>query len=565
MAKSRDKLALDRMARTLLQWSRDGVVLCDTKGRIQMGNPAAAELFGYQSPEELAKERDLAGLFWDSEGVGRLLATADQPGSVREFESFLLSREGALLQAKVTLANVGGGSGKVVGHLLILRDISHELRARQELKEQSSRLATLSSVATALSSSLDLKELLNRVIDEILKILQGASIRIYMLDPKGEWLQLMAWKGASKAFVDRPHLRRRKVGDGLLGKTILYKRTIVIDNFLRAEGPYVQDIVEEGLISSVYIPLMAKEKPVGVLCVSSYSEFRFSSDFVEFLTAVGNQIGVAIENANLYEGLKEAYEELRKTQEQLVRTEKLVSLGKLAATIAHEINNPLSVVLTYIKLMKNMLQRGTFTPKRLADISRFLGTMESETSRCGEIVRNLLAFARHSSLNMAEHRLEEIIQRAVALIAHDLEMKEMRLRCSCEPGLPLVKCDFRQIQQALLNLMINAVEAMEPGGLLTVEARGAPREGFVMIRVEDTGCGIPEEHLPQIFEPFFTTKDEAKGVGLGLAVVYGIVTRHGGTIEVRSKVGHGTTFEVFLPEAVEEKGGPLGFGDQAGG
>jgi len=519
-----------------------------------MANPAAAELLGYQSAEELYKGRRVQELFQNPREVEAVRLKEEPPGSVREFHSFLTGKEGVALGTRVTLAAIGGVKGKLQGHVLILRDVSQEMKARQELHQQSARLATLSTIATTLTSSLELKEVLESAIDEILKLLHGASIRIYMLDTKGEWLNLAAWKGASDRFIDRPHFQRRRVGDGLLGKTVLHRRTIVVDNFLRAEDPYVEDIMEEGLVSSVYIPLMAKEKPVGALCVSSYTEFRFSRDFVEFLTAVGNQIGVAMENANLYEGLKEAYEELRRTQEQLIRTEKLASLGKLAATIAHEINNPLSVVLTYTKLMKNMLQRGAFTPKRLSDISRFLGTMESETARCGEIVRNLLAFARHSTLNMAEHRVEEIIQRTVALIAHDLEMKEMRLRCSWEPGLPPVKCDFRQIQQAILNLMMNGVEAMGKGGLLTVEARMDPREGFVQLSVSDTGCGIPEENLSQIFEPFFTTKEEAKGVGLGLAVVYGIITRHGGSIEVESRVGEGTTFRISLPCASGQQG-----------
>lgn len=535
------------MARSLFQWSRDGVLVCDPSGRITMANPAAADLLGYETPEELSQGKTMEELFQSPQEVASLRLRAEPPGSVREFDTALIGKEGRVIGARVTLAAIGGGGGDVQGHVLILRDISEQMRAKQELDQQSARLASLSSIATTLTSSLELREVLEHTIDEILKLLSGASIRIYMLDGKGEWLNLVAWRGASSRFIDRPHFQRRRVGNGLLGKTVLHRRTIVVDNFLRAEDPYVEDIVEEGLVSSVYIPLMAKEKPVGALCVSSYTEFRFPGDFVEFLTAVGNQIGVAMENANLYEGLKEAYQELQKTQEQLIRTEKLASLGKLAATIAHEINNPLSVVLTYTKLMKNMLKRGSFSPKRLSDISRFLSTMESETARCGEIVRNLLAFARHSTLNMAEHRVEEIIQRTVALIAHDLEMKEMRLKCSCEPGLPSVKCDFRQIQQAILNLMMNGVEAMGKGGLLTVEASRSPREGFVQLRVSDTGCGIPEENLSQIFEPFFTTKEEAKGVGLGLAVVYGIITRHGGSIEVESRVGEGTSFRLHLP------------------
>ncbi len=544
---SHPEQGLDRVARSLLQWSRDGVLVCDVTGRIGMANPAAADLLGYEGPEELCEKRNIEELFQDPKEVELLRLKAEPLGSVREFHCFLKKKEGVLLEARVTLAAIGGADRQLQGHMLILRDVSEEIRAREELSQQSARLATLSSIATTLTSSLELKEVLEHTIDELLKLLRGASIRIYMLDSKGEWLNLVAWKGASSRFIDRPHFQRRRVGDGLLGKSVLHKRAIVVDNFLRAEDPYVQDIVEEGLISSVYIPLMSKDKAVGALCVSSYSEFRFPQDFVDFLTAVGNQIGVAMENANLYEGLKEAYEELRRTQEQLIRSEKLASLGKLAATIAHEINNPLSVVLTYTKLMKNMLRRGSFNPKRLADISRFLDTMESETARCGEIVRNLLAFARHSTLNVAEHRIEEIIQRTVALVSHDLEMREMRLRCSCEPGLPPVRCDFRQIQQAILNLVMNGVEAMGKGGLLSLEAKKGDREGFLLLSVKDTGCGIPEEHLSQIFEPFFTTKEEAKGVGLGLAVVYGIITRHGGSIEVQSRVGEGTTFRVYLP------------------
>lgn len=543
---SESKQSIDKVARSLLQWSRDGVVVCDLSGFIYVANPAAADLLGYKDPQELCKAR-IQELFQNPKEVEALVLGVEPPGSVREFHAFLKHKKGLKLGARVTLAAIGGKQGKLEGHLMIFRDFSEEMKARQELNQQSARLATLSTIATTLTSSLELKEVLEHTIDELLKLLQGASIRIYMLDSKREWLDLAAWRGASSRFIDRPHFQRRRVGDGLLGKTVLHRKTIVVDNFLRAEDPYVEDIMEEGLVSSVYIPLLAKDKAVGVLCVSSYTEFRFSTDFVEFLTAVGNQIGVAIENANLYQGLKEAYDELRKTQEQLIRTEKLASLGKLAATVAHEINNPLSVVLTYTKLMKNMVKRGSFSPKRLSDISRFLATMESETARCGEIVRNLLAFARHSTLNVAEHRVEEIIQRTVALVAHDLEMKEMRLRCVCEPGLPPVRCDFRQIQQALLNLMINGIEAMGKGGLLSLEAQKGDREGFLMLSIKDTGCGIPQENLSQIFEPFFTTKEDAKGVGLGLAVVYGIITRHGGSIEVESRVGEGTTFRIYLP------------------
>jgi two-component system NtrC family sensor kinase len=402
-------------------------------------------------------------------------------------------------------------------------------------------------VSTALSSSLNLDEVLARTIDQILYILEAASVRVYMLDEEQQCLRLAAHKGVSGNFINRTEFRIRQVGDGLLGQTILTRQTKVVDNYLRADDPYVESIVAEGLKSSVYIPLFSKERPVGVLCVSSHYEYRFSPDFVEFLTAIGNQIGVAIENANLYHSLRRAYEELTQAQEQVIRTEKLASLGKLAATIAHEINNPLSVVLTYIKLIRKLADSDQLTPQRAPDITRYLTTMASETARCGEIVKNLLAFARHSKVTMEGHEAGEIIQRTVTLVAHDLQMKEMKLALDLDPHLPRIRCDFRQIQQALLNLLINAIEAMGKGGVLTISARRAPRDGFVAVAVSDTGCGIPEKNLESIFEPFFTTKAEAAGVGLGLSVVYGIVTKHGGTVEVRSREGRGSTFEIHLP------------------
>jgi two-component system NtrC family sensor kinase len=150
---------------------------------------------------------------------------------------------------------------------------------------------------------------------------------------------------------------------------------------------------------------------------------------------------------------------------------------------------------------------------------------------------------------MQDHSIEEIIEKTMVLIAHDLGMKNIRSIREIEPGLPKVCCDFKQIQQVLLNIMGNASEAMDEGGDLTVAAKPSANSGFVDVVVSDTGQGIPEEDLKNIFEPFFTTKEEGKGVGLGLSVAYGIVARHKGTIEVESKPGKGAVFKVSLPIA----------------
>jgi signal transduction histidine kinase len=294
---------------------------------------------------------------------------------------------------------------------------------------------------------------------------------------------------------------------------------------------------------------MSKGEPIGAMVVSSHSGFKFSSYYIEYLGAIGNQIGIALENADLYRDLKIAYQELKEAQDQIIASEKLASLGKLSATIAHEINNPLAAVLTYIRLLLKMGNKGNLKPERKEDILKYLNTMESETARCGEIVKNLLAFSRQSKVTIETHRIEDIIDKSLTLIAHDLEMREIELVKEIEKGLPDVKCDFRQIQQALINLLSNASEAMFGGGTLSVSARTSEKKDYIEVAVSDTGCGIDEKDLPHIFEPFFTTKEEGKGVGLGLSVVYGIVTRHKGTIEATSSPDKGTTFTMRLPVA----------------
>ena len=287
---------------------------------------------------------------------------------------------------------------------------------------------------------------------------------------------------------------------------------------------------------------------MGVMCVSSHAPYKFSTEFVEFLTAIGNHIGVAVDNFHMYKIIKEAYQDLKEAQEQVVWTEKLASLGKLAATIAHEINNPLAGVLNYIRLMIKILARNRVSHEKLEDIARYLKLVESEIARCGEIVKDLLAFSRRTKITIESNRIEDIIDKALNLISHDLEMKEIQLQKSIEPNLPKVQCDFKQIQQVFLNLVYNASEAMGNGGILTVTAnRASGSKDFLEVVISDTGSGIAKEDMENIFDPFFTTKEEEKGVGLGLSVVYGIIAKHNGTIEVESDLGKGSTFKVRFP------------------
>ena len=231
----------------------------------------------------------------------------------------------------------------------------------------------------------------------------------------------------------------------------------------------------------------------------------------------------------------------------------MASLGALAAVVAHEINNPLSGVLTYTKLVHKMIGDTGPQPERVESINKYLATMEKETTRCGNIVKNLLEFSRQSGAVTGEADINDILERTLFLITHKLELQNIRLTRDFSPDLPVLNCDTDQIQQAMLAILINAVEAMPEGGQLKVATRMITDSGERQIQIEiaDTGVGIPDEVMDRLFEPFFTTRHDKKGVGLGLSVVYGIIRRHHGKIDVQSRVNEGTTFLISLPEHSE--------------
>jgi len=245
----------------------------------------------------------------------------------------------------------------------------------------------------------------------------------------------------------------------------------------------------------------------------------------------------------------EKTEELRRAQRQVLHSEKMASLGKLSATVAHEINNPLSGVLAYARLVERELADQPLSPEVRAELGRYLSLIQKESARCGEIVKNLLLFARRRGAEMTRIDVNAIVERSLMLVRHHLEMSGVRLRTDPLIGDPQIVADAGQLQQGLVALLVNAAEAMsgssQDGGELAVRVTGDADE--IRIDVSDTGVGIPPEVLPHIFEPFFSTKDGTSGVGLGLAVVYGIVQRHGGTIDVESRAGEGSTFHVRMP------------------
>jgi two-component system NtrC family sensor kinase len=250
-----------------------------------------------------------------------------------------------------------------------------------------------------------------------------------------------------------------------------------------------------------------------------------------------------IEWARTLEGrVEERTRELREMQDHLVQSEKLAFLGKIAAGVAHEINNPLTSILINTHLMLEQ-------EDRIAPFRENLTLMAEETARCALIVRRLLEFARQTPPRMERAGINELIERAGQLLEVQAGVRNIKIAMDLAPGLPAIELDRSQIQQVFWNLTINALEAMPDGGTLTLVSRPGAAPGTVEVEIADTGVGIPRENLTRLFDPFFTTK--SSGTGLGLAVTHGIIERHGGTIEVKSEVGRGSAFTLKFPAAKE--------------
>ena len=378
-------------------------------------------------------------------------------------------------------------------------------------------------------SSTSVNEVLELVVWKVTEIFDAKGAIVRILDVDTEELALRTAFGLSEQYLAKGPV----FSDKLVMELCRQGKVIIIDDILHDPRlQYPREAWEEGIRMMLGIPLTLRDNVIGIIRLVFSEKRSFTEDELDFLITIARQCACAIEKARLFEEQQSRYEHLA------LQTEKLSALGRMAAGIAHEINNPLSGILLYSTNLRKK------APEH-SPLQEGLDIIVQETIRCRGIIQDLLEFARDREPRKVEANLNHIIEKALNLLENEFSLKHITIRRDLCAKMPDSLVDANQIQQVVVNLLVNATEAIAGTGVITIRTSTLPEQKRVIIEIEDTGCGIPEDSLPKIFEPFFSTK--SKGTGLGLAVSYGIVRNHHGDMQVFSQPGEGTRFVIQLP------------------
>jgi len=374
-----------------------------------------------------------------------------------------------------------------------------------------------------------LEEVLRRTLSKTSEHLdaQGAILRLY--NDKTDAFEIAAADGLGKLYLSKGPISGQTLRSDLNG---IHKVMEIRDIFKAPRIRYPQDAWDKGIRMMLDVPLTLGMEVTGLLRVFLTEQRSFSDEEKDFLMHVAEQCACAIRKVSFIENQKAMYDQLA------LQTEKLAALGRMAAGIAHEINNPLAGILLFSSNLKKKVPAE-------GPIKDGLDIIVRETIRCKGIIQELLNFSRARELQMEVSDVNEIIKKALSILDNEFRLKHIDIDCRLSPRPLKFNLDGNQIEQVFVNLMINAMNAIEEKGTITVTSAADPGGKMARVEIIDTGCGIKQEDLSKIFEPFFSTKEN--GTGLGLAVSYGIVKNHGGDIDVSSQPGQGTHFTLTFP------------------
>jgi len=557
---------------SIVESSEDAIISKTLDGVITSWNPGAQKLFGYAAhecigqpmlmlfpPERADEERGILSKIVAGE-------TADH------FDTVRVARDGRRVDVSVTISPIRDSQGDVVGASTIARDIADRKQADSKLNAQLSRLDLLQRITRAIGERQDLRSIFQVVIRSLEDSLPIDFGCICLYEPTEQALTVTSVGVRSRALAMElaiPEQARISIDQNGLSRCVqgqlLYDPDISLSSFA-----FPSQLARGGLRSLVVAPLLAESRVFGVLVAARQSAESFSSNACEFLRQLSEHVALAAHQAQLYSTLQQAYEDVRQSQQTVLQQERLRALGQMASGVAHDINNALSPVALYTdSLLEHEAGLSDRGRGQLTTIQRAIGDVAQTVGRMREFCR-----PRESQLAFVPTDLNRIVREVIELTRvrwRDIPQERgnvIDLRTELAQPVPSMVGTEGDIRDALTNLIFNAVDAMPEGGVLTVRTRlgvdsrsdpGAhvnERTALVHLEVSDTGVGMEEETRRHCLEPFFTTKGE-RGTGLGLAMVYGMVQRHNGELEIDSAPGQGTTVRISFPLALTAVDGTI--------
>jgi len=387
----------------------------------------------------------------------------------------------------------------------------------------------LRDISTSVHSSTKVKDVMDLAVRKCTEVLAAKGTLLRVINLGTNQLELSAAYGFSPEYLAKGPGSSRKIITDLWR---LNKVSIIEDILNDPRIMFPREAWAEGIRMVVDVPVSIGSNIVGIIRICFPEKRRFNMEQLDFVLSIAEQCAVALEKARLFEAQQSRYDHL------VLQTEKMSALGRMAAGIAHEINNPLASILLFsTNLIKKVPPEG-----RLKD---GLEIIIHETMRCRRIIQELLEFSRSNEPQMAPGSLNEAIEKALTILENEFSLHHIVVEKVLGEDLPDLFLDVHQMEQVFVNLLINAVEAVGDEGRIIVQSWFDPQSERVVVVISDTGPGISPENLEKIFEPFFSTKP--KGTGLGLAVSYGIIQNHHGTIHAAARLGQGASFTVELP------------------
>lgn len=531
------------------------IVITNLQGDIEYVNPKFTAVTGYTADEALNQNPRILKTGYTSQAEYENLWQTILQGKVWRGEFQNRAKDGHIYWEHAAISPIKDETGKITHFVANKEDITDLKEMERVLRQRNRELQLLNRAGQALNSTLALDKVLQIMLEEIRRLLDVVACSVWLLDPETKELVCRQVTDPQSDLVRNWHL---KLGQGIAGQVALYGKSVIVPDVLQDDRHYKAIDMRTGLqIRSILtVPLRTKQDIIGVFQIVDEQVNRFTANDLALTESLATIAANALENAQLHENLQQQLLTLQNTQAQLIQHEKLAAIGELVAGVAHELNNPLTAVSLYAQL----LQRKVTTPDAAQDLRKIKEQILHATS----IVRSLLDFSRQHPPERKQTQINDMVTGAFELLAYELRKQNVEWHLQLDPELPLVMVDSRQILQVVVNLVNNAIYAMQEnsgqrflfvmtqvGSSQFAAASATKSPLYVHITIQDNGPGISHDVQPRIFDPFFTTKPSGEGTGLGLSVCHGIVREHEGYIWVRSEPGQGATFLVELPVTIE--------------